>query len=290
MENKEKEGIKASWITIFLNLLLSIIKLSAGTIGHSISMISDSIHSASDVLSTVVVIFGLKWSAKKEDAKHPYGHERIESLTALFLSLFLFVTGLLIGVQGIKGLFSKETIQSPTIFALTAAIISIFSKEAMFWYTRNIAIKIKSNSLMADAWHHRSDAFSSIGSMIGILCSMIGIWWADSLASLIICFIIIKVSYKIGEDAINELLDTSCDSYTEFQIRCLVLSIKHIKSLDRLKTRRFGNRIYVEIEIGIPKNFSLENAHNIAHTVHDQVELKFPKVKHCMVHVNPMTA
>lgn len=289
MENQEKEGIKVSWITILLNFLLSILKLCAGIVGHSISMISDSIHSASDVLSTIVVIFGLKWSSKKADTNHPFGHERIESLAALLLSLLLFVTGILIGIQGIKGLFAKETVQIPTLFALIAATISIFSKEAMFWYTRNVAIKIKSNSLMADAWHHRSDALSSIGSMIGILCSMIGIWWADSLASLIICFIIIKVSYKIGKEAINELLDVSCDSYTEFQIRCLILSIKHIESLDYLKTRRFGNRIYVEIEIGVSQTFSLNFAHHIAHKVHDQIELEFPKVKHCMVHVNPTT-
>ena len=140
---------------------------------------------------------------------------------------------------------------------------------------------------MADAWHHRSDALSSIGSMIGILGSMIGLWWFDSLASLMICIIILKVSLDILKESIKELLDTSCSRQMEFELRCFILGVKGVQSLDSLKTRIFGNRAYIEVEIGVPGDYSLEEAHKIAHSVHDQIEQEFQVIKHCMVHVNP---
>lgn len=286
MTPEEKIGTRVSWITIFLNLILSIFKLIAGVFGHSMAMISDSIHSASDVFSTFIVLVGLKLSSKGADQEHPYGHERIESLSSLFLALCLFVTGCLIGYKGIQSFFSPPTVL-PTFLAFLAAIISIISKELMFWYTRSAAMKIHSNSLLADAWHHRSDALSSVGSMIGILGSMIGIAWCDSLASFIICIIILKVSLDILKESVRELLDTSCSREMEFQLRMFILSIKGVYSLDNLKTRIFGNRVYTEVEIGVPGDYSLEKAHKIAHLVHDQVEEEFQIIKHCMVHVNP---
>jgi len=286
MKKEEKIGLKVAWITIILNFFLSAFKFCAGIFGHSMSMISDSLHSASDVFSTLIVIIGLKLSSKGADQEHPYGHERIESIASFFLAFLLFGTGCLIGWGGIKNLFVHST-TFPNTLALIAAVVSIFSKEFMFWYTKNTAIQIKSNALMADAWHHRSDALSSIGSMIGILGGMIGIFWCDSLACLIICIIILKVAFDIGKEALKELLDTSCSRQTEFQLRCLILTVPNVQSLDRLTTRLFGNRAYVEVEIGVPAYLSLENAHKIAHSVHDQVELQFPIVKHCMVHVNP---
>ena len=286
MSQEEKIGLRVSWITILLNLVLSFFKLIAGIFGHSMSMISDSIHSISDVFSTLIVLFGLKLSSKGADQEHPYGHERIESLSSLFLAILLFTTGCLIGYKGVQSFFSPPTI-SPTFLALIAALISIISKEAMFWYSDGAAIKINSNAFMADAWHHRSDALSSIGSMVGILGSMAGFVWCDSIAGFIICIIILKVSLDILKEAIKELLDTSCSREMEFQIRMFILSIKNVQSLDNLKTRIFGNRVYIEVEIGVFGSYSLEQAHRIAHSVHDQVEEEFPIIKHCMVHVNP---
>jgi len=286
MNQEERIGLRVSWITIFLNLLLSVFKLIAGIFGHSMAMISDSIHSVSDVFSTFIVLIGLKLSSKGADQEHPYGHERIESLSSLFLAILLFVTGCLIGYKGIQSLLSPSP-TLPTFLALMAALISIISKEFMFWYTRGAALKIHSNALLADAWHHRSDALSSIGSMIGILGSMAGIAWCDSLASFIICIIILKVSIDILKESTKELLDTSCSREMEFQLRMFILSVNGVNSLDSLKTRMFGNRVYTEVEISVPGNYSLEKAHKIAHSVHDQVEEKFRVIKHCMVHVNP---
>ena len=286
MSREERIGLRVSWMTIILNLILSFFKFIAGFFGHSMAMISDSIHSASDVFSTLIVLIGLKLSAKGADQEHPYGHERIESLSSLFLAILLFASGCFIGYKGIQSFLSPHTI-FPTFLALAAALVSIISKEAMFWYSRSAALKIHSNALMADAWHHRSDAMSSIGSMIGILGSMAGFTWCDSLASFVICIIILKVSLDILKEAIKELLDTSCSREMEFQIRMFILSIKNVQSLDSLKTRIFGNRVYIEVEIGVLGSYSLEQAHCIAHLVHDQVEEEFPIIKHCMVNVNP---
>lgn len=287
MSMEEKTGLRASWIMICVNLFLAIIKFLGGIFGHSMSLISDAIHSVADVFSTFIVIIGLKLSAKLEDKEHPYGHERFESLASLFLAIILLITGLSIGAQGFEKLLSLSTVKIPTSLALIIVIISILAKESMFWVTKRAALKINSNSLLAEAWHQRSDALSSIGSLIGIIGTMLGIAWCDPLASIVICLIVLKTAWNIGKEAVNELLDTSCSQGTEVQIRNLILSIPEVNSLDSLKTRLFGNKIYVDVEIGINKNFSLEEAHEIAHLVQENIGKVFKEVKNCMVHVNP---
>ena len=166
----QKTANKVSIVTIIGNLILSLMKLFAGIFAHSSAMISDAIHSASDVFCTIVVIIGIKISSKRPDKEHPYGHERMECVAAIVLSIVLFITGLGIGVDAFETIISGDysNIQVPGVLALIAAIVSILVKEAMYWYTRHYAKKIDSSALMADAWHHRSDAFSSIGALIGI--------------------------------------------------------------------------------------------------------------------------
>ena len=175
---------KVSFVTIIGNILLSVMKLIAGFIAHSNAMISDAIHSASDVFSTFVVIIGIKLASKKADKEHPYGHERLECVAAIVLSMVLFITGFGIGAAALKNITSGDynNIVVPGILALVAAIVSIVSKEAMYWYTRYNAKRIDSSALMADAWHHRSDAFSSIGALIGIAGARLGFPIMDSIA------------------------------------------------------------------------------------------------------------
>lgn len=187
-------------------MLLSIIKLLAGIIAHSNAMISDAIHSASDVFSTIIVIIGIKLSARKPDKEHPYGHERMECVAAIVLSIVLFITGLGIGSTAVKNITSGSynTLQIPGILALAAAILSIVCKEGMYWYTRYNARRIDSSALMADAWHHRSDAFSSIGALVGIAGARLGFPVMDSVASLVIFVFIIKAAYDIFKDAIDK--------------------------------------------------------------------------------------
>lgn len=288
-EDFQKVANKVSFVTIIGNIALSVLKLLAGIIANSSAMISDAIHSASDVFSTLVVIIGIKLASKKPDKEHPYGHERLECVAAIVLSIVLFMTGLGIGMDAfnniIKGHYNN--LKVPGVLALVAAVVSILSKEAMYWYTRINAKRIDSSALMADAWHHRSDAFSSIGALIGIGGARLGFPVMDSVASLVIFLFIVKAAYDIFKDAIDKMVDHSCDDETEQKIYECVMKNENVKGIDLLQTRIFGNKIYVDVEIQADGSITLQEAHDIAEAVHDDIEITFQKVKHIMVHVNP---
>lgn len=285
----QKVANKVSFVTIIGNIVLSVMKLIAGIVAHSSAMISDAIHSASDVFSTFVVMIGIKLSSKSADKEHPYGHERLECVAAIVLSIVLLITGLGIGADALTAIMQKDysNLQIPGILALIAAIVSIVAKEGMYWYTRHYAKKIDSSALMADAWHHRSDAFSSIGALIGIAGARMGFPIMDSVASLIIFVFIVKAAYDIFKDAMDKMVDHSCDENTENEIRECVRENPDVAGIDLLQTRIFGNKIYVDMEIALDGSMSLAQAHKIAEAVHDSIERNFPKVKHIMVHVNP---
>lgn len=287
MKNNEKIAIKVSVISIILNCLLTLIKFISGVISKSSAMISDSVHSLSDVLSTFVVIIGVKISNKKADSDHPYGHERIECVSAIILSGMLFIIGALIGINGIKNVTNSSNLVMPGVLALIASIISIISKEAMYQYTIRVSKKINSAALKADAWHHRSDALSSIGSFIGILGSRLGFKIFDPLASVIISLCIIKVSIDIFKDAIDKMVDKSCDKEVIDKVISVIEKNESVKNIDDIKTRQFGNKAYVDVEISVDENLLLKDAHKIAEEIHDSVENEIDIVKHCMVHVNP---
>lgn len=288
-EKSKKIVMKVSGVTIAGNLLLSLMKLLAGIFGHSGAMISDAVHSASDVFSTIVAVIGINISRKKSDKDHQYGHDRLECVAAIILAVILFATGIGIGLNGIEQILKGvEGSKAPALIALIAAVISIATKEWMYWYTRSAAKKINSGALMADAWHHRSDALSSIGAFIGILGARMGYPILDPIASVVICIFIGKAAYDIFKDAIDKMVDKSCDEETIQEMREVISNQNGVQNIDSLQTRLFGAKIYVDIEIAADKTLSLENAHAIAQSVHDAIEKNFPLVKHCMVHVNPM--
>lgn len=285
----EQIATKVSMVSIIGNLILSVFKAVAGIAAHSGAMVSDAVHSASDVFSSIIVIIGVKVSAKASDAQHPYGHERFECVAALILSLVLFITGAFIGVDAFKNImgFHYESLAIPGILALFAAVISIISKEAMFRYTKHYAKLLDSGALMADAWHHRSDALSSIGALIGIAGARMGVPVLDPIASLIICGFILKAAYNIFIDAIDKMVDHSCDKEIENEMLKCAMAQEGVLRVDLLQTRVFGNKIYVDIEICADGEKTLAEGHAIAETVHNSIEQNFPKVKHIMVHVNP---
>ena len=288
MENTSQEAIKISRISILVNLLLSAGKLAAGLLAHSGAMISDAVHSASDVFSTLVVIVGVKLSGKDSDREHPYGHERMECVAAILLSGILLATGLVIGWEGIQKILSERAeLQAPGILAAAAALVSILVKELLFRYVRGFARKLDSTALMAEAWHHRSDALSSIGALAGILGARAGFPVLDPLASVVICVFIAKAAADIFRDAVDKMVDHSCDEETEDQIRLCAVDQPEVERIDLLKTREFGNRIYIEMEIAVNGDLPLRQAHDAAERVHDEIERRFPKVKHIMIHVNP---
>ncbi len=282
-------AMHVSLVTILGNVLLSAFKLAAGIFAHSGAMVSDAVHSASDVLSTFVVIAGVKLSGKDSDKEHPYGHERFECVAAILLAVMLAATGFGIGWAGIRNITGDSSaLAVPGGIALVAAVISIVSKEAMYWYTRAVAKKIGSSALMADAWHHRSDALSSVGSFVGIFGARLGFPVLDPIASVVICVFILKAAFDVFRDAISKMTDRACPDEVEDQMRQAVLAQDGVLGVDRLKTRLFGDRVYVEVEISADAQAPLVQAHEVATRVHDAMEDQFPVVKHCMVHVNPM--
>lgn len=214
--NEQQIAMRVSVITIIGNVVLTVFKLAAGFIAGSAAMISDAVHSGSDVLSTFIVIIGVKLSGKQSDRDHQYGHERLECVAALILSIMLAVTGGAIGLSGLKTIFAGNysELRVPGTLALVAAIISIVSKEAMYQYTKAVADRINSGALKADAWHHRSDALSSVGSFIGILGAKLGLPVFDPLASVVICIFILKVAVDIFRDSIGKMTDKACDDKT----------------------------------------------------------------------------
>lgn len=285
---ERKIANRVSIITIIINLLLSVLKFVIGVIGKSQALISDAVHSASDVVSTVAVMFGINLSSKKSDSSHPYGHERIECIFSVILAMMLFVTGIGIGVSAVKTIMGGNKIEIPSIFALAAAALSIAVKEWMYHYTKHTAEKINSSSMIADAWHHRSDALSSVGSLVGIGGAIIGFPICEPIASIVICIFIAKAAVDIFMDAVNRLVDHSCTEEETEEIRKCIKEIDGVKRIDKLMTRRFGSKIYVDLEIAEDPEITLIEAHRIAERVHNNIEEKIPQVKHCMIHVNPM--
>lgn len=288
-EMEQKTAMKISMVSIVGNILLSLFKAVAGIVANSGAMISDAIHSASDVFSTIVVIIGIRLSGKESDKEHPYGHERMECVAAILLATILAATGLFIGWSAVEKITVQDdsALAVPGILALVAAVVSIVVKEAMFWYTRAGAKKIDSGALMADAWHHRSDALSSIGALVGIAGARMGYPILDAITSLVICIFIEKAAIDIFKDAINKMVDKACDDETEHEMYECVMKNESVRGVDLLRTRTFGNKIYVDIEIRVDGKLTLWEAHAIAESVHDSVETEFSKVKHIMVHVNP---
>ena len=288
-KTNEQIAMQVSANSIAVNLMLSIFKLIAGLLASSGAMISDAIHSASDVFSTIIVIIGVKISGKASDEDHPYGHDRFECVASIILAILLGVTGVGIGLTGVQKLIAGhyDTLAIPGILGLAAAVISIVVKEIMYWYTRNAAKKINSGALMADAWHHRSDALSSVGSFVGIFGARMGFPMLDPLASVVICLFVVKAAVDIFRDAISKMTDRSCDQKTVNEMHDCIMNIRGVEGIDLLKTRSFGSKYYVDIEISADGNKKLWETHAIAENVHQAIEHQFPLVKHCMVHVNP---
>ena len=211
----------------------------------------------------------------------------MECIAALILGVILAATGLGIGWSGIQKINGGEGLAIPGALALVAAVVSIVVKEVMFWYTWLAAKKIDSSALKAEAWHHRSDALSSVGSFAGILGARLGFPVLDPAASVIICLFILKAAWDILADALGKMTDHACDPETTAEMKASILAQPGVLGVDALNTRLFGDRVYVDVEIAADGELPLKVTHATAQAVHDALEAQFPQVKHCMVHVNP---
>lgn len=284
----EKIVYRVSAVSIIWNIVLSGIKLLAGIFGKSGALISDAVHSLSDVVSTVIVIVGTYISNKEDDEEHPYGHDRFECVAAIILSILLVIVALFMIHSSYERLTSGAEYVKPLAIGIYAAALSIIVKEAMYWYTRKYALMIDSSLLMADAWHHRSDAFSSVGALVALVLEQMNVANADAYAEILISLFILKVAYDVFKDAVGRMVDKSCDEETVESMREVINHIEGVERIDLIKTRVFGSKLYIDIEIATDGNMTLREAHSIAENVHDTMEKEFSNVKHCMVHVNPI--
>lgn len=292
--NDKKEALKiinkVAIVTIVVNLVLAVGKFLAGIFGHSTAMISDAVHSSSDVLSTLIVLVGARIAVKNEDKDHNYGHDKFESIASILLAMLLFATALALGWTGIKSIADAAKggeFVKPTLAALIAAIVSIVVKEGMYWYTIYYAKKLDSQALKADAWHHRSDAFSSVAGFVGILGAMLGVYVLEGIATVLIALLIIKVSYDIVKIVLRQLTDHAAPEELVGKIYKTINDDEDVKNVDLLKTRISGSIIYVEAEIAVDRELSIVEAHDIAQRVHDKIETTFEEVRHIVIHVNP---
>ena len=285
----EKTAVRVSTWSITGNAVLTAFKLFAGIFAHSSAMVSDAVHSASDVFSSIIVIVGVRLSGRAADKEHPYGHERMECVAAILLAVILAVTGGLIGLSAVRSIISptEASKTAPGLLALIAAVVSIVVKEGMYRYTVHYARLLDSPSLMASAWDHRSDAFSSIGTLVGIAGARMGYPALEHIASIVICLLILKAAVDIFREAMDKMLDHSAGEEIEAQLAECAMEQDRVLGVDLVRTRQFGSRIYVDIEISADGSMTLSEGHEVAQQVHDTIESRFPKVKHIMVHVNP---
>lgn len=287
METRYEEADKVTIQSILWNIFLTIIKIFAGIFGKSSAMISDGLHSASDIISSVGVLIGNKIAKTPNDKEHNYGHEKAETLVSFLLSILLIIVSLKIGWGALQSLFNLDSVQVPTALPLIVSIISIGIKEYQYRITIRIASKINSPSLKADAWHHRSDALSSIAAFIGIGGAMLGFKALDPIASIVVALFVAKVGFDILKDSTNELMDYSIDDEQEEQIRKIAEKTEGVINLGELRTRKHGAMAYVDLTICVNKDLTVLEGHEIAHKIEKYIinEMKF--VKGITVHVEP---
>lgn len=287
MESRYIEANKVTVLAIIWNIILTIIKIMAGIIGKSNAMIADGVHSASDIITSIGVLIGNKVASIPKDKGHNYGHEKAETLVSFLLAILLVIVALTIGYEGVQSLLHLNEVQVPTIFPLVVSVISIIIKEYQYRITIKVARKINSPSLKADAWHHRSDALSSVAAFIGIGGAILGFKALDPIASIMVAVFIAKVGSEILIGATNELMDTSIDEEKEDEIKSIVDQVKGIKSLSEVRTRKYGPMAYVDLEICVDKDLSVFEGHKIASDLEDLILKKMKFVKGVTVHIEP---
>lgn len=272
--------------TIALNSILTFFKLFAGFLAGSTAMVADALHSASDILSSVGVIIGIRIARKPRDVSHPYGHDKAESIAAILLASILIATGGGIGWSAVISLF-KKSFHVPGAIALYAAIFSIIVKEGMYRYTVFYAKRINSSALAADAWHHRSDALSSIGALAGIGGARLGYTFMDPLAGFVVSVLVLKAGVEVFIKAYYELMDTSASPEMVRHMEDITLSVEGVENITELKTRQHGSGIYVDLKICVDRHIPVYRGHEIAHRVEDAIMERIEEVKDVLVHVDP---
>ena len=287
MGNRYDESNKITVISILLNIGLTILKILAGILGNSTAIIADGLHSASDIITSIGILIGNKISRKPRDDEHQYGHEKAESLVSFILAAVLIGIALKIGYDGFKDLININNILVPNALPLVVALISIAVKEYQYQITIRVAKRINSSSLKADAWHHRSDAFSSIAAFIGIGGAMLGFKILDPIASIIVAIVVIKVGIEILKSSCDELMDSSISKEDIREIKSLIDNNKKIYGIKDFKSRKYGSIAYIDMSIFIDKSKTLEEAHDIADNLEHSIISNLNYIKEINIHTEP---
>ena len=293
-ETREQAIYKVTWIGFFVNVLLSVGKLIAGFVGRSGAMIADGVHSVSDFATDIVVLLFVRISAKPKDEDHDYGHGKYETLATVVIGVALAAVaiGILIdSAERIAQVLRGESIARPGIVALVAAAVSIVAKEALYWYTMLTAKRVDSPALKANAWHHRSDAFSSIGTLIGIGGAyFLSEQWRvlDPIAAIVVGALIIKVAYDLVMPGLNELLERSLPKEQEDEIVALVLTDKRLSDVHNLKTRRIGAGIAVELHVRVQGDMTVNESHAITRNIEQLLRQQYGDRTQVIIHIEPL--
>lgn len=289
MSEKLKESTNVTIKAIVLNLILVVIKVIAGVLGKSSAMIADGLHSASDMLTSIGVLIGNYIASKPDDDCHNYGHEKAETLVSFLLSIVLLIASVKIGYNAFISIFNLDSIETPTKLPLIVAAISILINEYQFYITMKVAKKNKSSSLMADAWHHRSDSLSSIAVLIGVAGAIMGVKILEPVSSIVVAIIVSKVGIEILKSSMNELMDASITKEEVNNITKVALQVPGVVGIlkDELKTGRHSNVIYVDITVIVNENISVQEGHIIGHKVEAAIKAEIEDIKRILVHIEP---
>lgn len=293
-QERNKRIYKITLTGSVVNMLLLVFKFVAGVLGHSAAMMADAVHSLSDFITDIVVIAFVKLSSKPADQDHDYGHGKYETVASSIIGMALVVVAVMLGWNGVEKIvqFAKgEPLQSPGIIALVAAVMSVALKEWVFRITKKVANDVNSQALEANAWHHRSDAFSSIGTTIGIGGAVVlGQGWAvlDPIASVVVSVLIFVAAFRLLRQASGELLEESLPKDTEDKIERIVYADKMVTDIHQLHTRRIGSIIAIEMHLRLPGHITLEEAHRHTTDVERALSKEFGAGTHIMLHIEPV--
>jgi len=285
-KNRSKESQKVTLVGAFIDFILAVIKIVLGFIGQSGALIADGIHSFSDLITDWVTWYAAKLSGDAPDDDHPYGHERFETVATLGLSIFLAIVGTIIIIDGF-GRFSNPNELKHESWLIAAATLSILSKEGLYWYTVKVAKNVKSDLLRANAWHHRTDAFSSIVVVIGIIGAANGYFFFDSVAAILVGVLIIYIGWQLGFEATKELVDTSIDQEDIKALHLALSEIKGVKSVHTLRTRKVGHKKSADVHVQVNPFLSVSEGHIISVSVERVAKECIEELDDVTVHIDP---
>ncbi len=286
-EARYREARKVTVVGAVVNIVLSVIKILAGWLGSSHALIADGIHSLSDLFTDAVVLLAAKHGAQDADEEHPYGHGRIETLATVVLGVVLILVALGIGFDAVRRLFDPERLLHPGMLALWAAIISVLAKEVLYHYTVAVAKKLRSNLLRANAWHHRSDAVSSIVVVAGVIGSMAGLTYLDAVASVVVAVMVAKIGWDLGWHSIHELIDQGLEQKDVEYIRSKIMEVDGVLAMHKLRTRRMGGNAFVDVNVLVSPSISVSEGHRIGQEVLNRLRDEVEDVVDVTVHIDP---